>query len=362
MYSSLYVHVPFCSAKCAYCAFYSIPDLSCKAEYINGLVREMARFSKDCRPLDSIFIGGGTPSILSVDDWKRINDAISKNFELSDGCEWSVEANPESLTPELVSLWASFGINRISLGVQAPQEHLRKTIGRNGSLDKMPELVEAIHGAGISRLNLDLIYNIPGQSREDWRQALQYALSFKPTHVSAYSLTLEEGTRLANEIPQLSDDEFLGFWDDTDEILGQQGIRRYEISNFALPGEECRHNYTIWHGATYLGCGPAAASFDGTDRRCNVSSVEKWLAGASPEMDHISPEERASEILATGLRCVNGWAFDEFQETTGFDCLELRGTELRHLQKLGMVEMDDCSVRPTRQGLLFNDNLAMEIL
>ena len=330
--------------------------------YLARIMEELEGGSRKCAPLASIFVGGGTPSLLSIAEWQQLFTTIHRCFALAPDFEWSIEANPDSLTPALVGCWAEHGVNRISLGIQAFQPRLRQIIGRRGSLDNLPDIIAAIRRNGIRRLNLDLIYNIPGQSLDEWRESLLKALEFEPTHLSAYALTLEEGTRLAKILPAVDDALFLDFWHETDALLATAGIRRYEISNFSLPGEKCRHNDAIWHGATYLGCGPAAASFDGRMRWTNPSSITQWLAHLPPETDRLPPEERATEILALGFRTLAGWRWADFTETTGYDPLALRAPQLRKLHAQGLIALDEFGAVPTMQGLLFNDNLAMELL
>ncbi len=363
-FSSLYIHVPFCSAKCDYCAFYSEAGLGPEdhRRYLERLKEEMCEHAAQCAPLSSIFIGGGTPSVLSLDEWAALDAAIKANFTIDKGCEWTIEANPESLTAEMIQTWASFGVTRISLGVQAFQKELRDAIGRRSSIEKLPMLAKTARACNISDLNFDLIFNIPGQSLKQWRESLMQAMELAPDHISAYALTIEEGTRLAARTPRCTDDRFVEFWDMTDSILGEHGLHRYEISNFAAPGHECRHNFSTWHGGTYLGCGPAAASFDGRDRFCNAASLERWLKRQPSEVDRLRPDERAAEILATGMRCIEGWDCREFHAITGFDCLGLRGASIGRLMDNGLLERQRSRLRPTRQGLLFNDDVAMALL
>ena len=363
MFESLYIHVPFCAAKCAYCAFYSIrPDAQMRRAYLARLQEELLEHAPQCGELRSIFIGGGTPSILTPEEWEPVFSLIRRSFRLSPECEWSVEANPESLTASLIRFFAEQGVTRISVGVQAFQEPLRRIIGRNGSLERLPEIADALRACAVPDFNLDLIFNIPGQTPEDWAESLEKALALKPTHLSAYALTLEEGTRLAETLTPPSDDDFITFWDMTDEALAQRGLKRYEISNFALPGHECRHNLEIWKGGTYLGCGPAAASFDGVNRRSNPASLAAWLDKQPPETDVLPPEERACEILAFGLRMTAGWQWKTFRERTRMDPLELRGDRLQELVDRGLLEWTPGGIRPTRRGLLFNDDVAMALL
>lgn len=365
-FESLYIHVPFCAGKCAYCAFYSLGTSSVAQHraYLTALAAECRRQAPRCQPLESIFIGGGTPSILAPDALRELLAIVRSTFTLAAGCEWTMEANPESLTPAKIAILAAAGVNRLSIGVQSFKAPLRERIGRRGSLATLPGIIASARAAGIRRLNLDLIFAIPGQSIRDWRDDLAEALSWQPEHLSAYALTVEEGTALA--ITPLThehdDDDFIACWDACNELLGLQGLRRYEISNFARPGEECRHNLHIWHGASYLGCGPAASSFDGKDRWTNPPHFQQWLDGRPADIDHIDAEARAAEILAFGMRCVDGWRWDDFRQRCQRDPMELRGDALRHLEKLGLVILSDDGARPTRQGLLFNDDLLSELL
>lgn len=365
MFDSLYIHVPFCAGKCAYCAFFSLGAATSAQHrsYLTALAAECRRQAPHCEPLQTIFVGGGTPSILSPDELEEFLVIIGNNFVLAADCEWTVEANPESLTPEKIALLAAAGVNRLSIGIQSFKAQLRERIGRRGSLAQLPVIMRAARDAGISRINFDLIFAIPGQTLADWRDDLAQALSWQPSHLSAYALTLEEGTTLAQSLQNdLYDDDFVAFWDSCDELLGKQGRRRYEISNFARPGDECRHNQRIWHGASYLGCGPAATSFDGLDRWTNPAQFQQWLDGRPPEVDHIDADARAAEILAFGMRCVAGWQWDEYRQRCQREPMAFRGDALRRLHKLGLITLDADGARPTRQGLLFNDDLVAELL
>lgn len=333
-----------------------------RTSYIKRLCSELQAHAPECTPLESIFVGGGTPSLLSPREWYDIFSCLHDYFILAPGYEWTMEANPESLTPQLIDAWAAAGVNRVSIGVQAFQEELRRTIGRRGTLAHLPMLLRKLRTAGIRRLNFDLIFNIPGQTLGQWRDSLMRSLDCGVTHLSAYALTLEEGTRLTQRTGTLPDDAFPLFWNMSDSVLATGGLRRYEISNFALPGEECRHNLEIWRGATYLGCGPAATSFDGLVRRSNRPSLQQWLDGAPPEIDSLPPEDRAAEILAFGMRVVSGWERHLFRERTGFDARTIRGPQLCELARLGLLTLTPDAAIPTPKGLLFNDEIAMRLI
>ena len=363
-FESLYIHVPFCHGKCDYCAFYSLGSYG-RAEqdaYIHRMLKEMAEHSSNCAALGSVFLGGGTPTALDDDLFERLLDGVRSHFRFSDNTEWTIEANPESLSEEKIAIMASHGVTRLSMGIQSFTPRTRLTLGRRGHLEGLESKVDAIRQAGIRHINLDFIYNVPGQTADDFRMDLRKSLMLKPDHVSAYALTIEEGTALAKHGTAVDDDEFLEFWRLADDILAEGGLHRYEISNFAKLGCKCRHNNDIWHGMTYLGIGPAATSFDGMDRWTQVSDLRKWLEGDTPEMDILPPEKRDAEILAFGMRTVDGWTWRQFAERVGVDANTFRGKVLAKLQRLGLVTIDDKGFRPTARGLLFNDEIVMELL
>jgi oxygen-independent coproporphyrinogen-3 oxidase len=363
-YESLYLHVPFCAAKCDYCAFYSEPCSSpeprrCYLDHLRGQLEAEAQDAS----LGSVFIGGGTPTLLPPAELRELLQMVRTSFRLAPGYEWTVEANPDSLTEARIEALAAGGVTRVSLGVQSFRRSLRERLGRRGELGDFQQTLGRFRAAGIERQNLDLIYAIPGQSLADWREDLRRAVDLGVEHVSAYALTLEEGTRLAARSQELSDDDcFEAMWDAAEEILGEGGLARYEISNFARPGAECRHNVAIWYGGTYLGLGPAATSFDGVTRWTQVASLADWLAGASPEEDVLPGKERACEILAFGFRTVAGWDWEAFKARTGFDPYELRGNELNELVEQGLLAPRSGGLAPTRVGLLLNDSVIGALL
>ena len=364
IYQSLYVHVPFCRGKCSYCAFYSLGESSSdeRRAYLERLEQELRQGSRNCVPLRSVFVGGGTPSALTAFELNRLAALVKDCFSLAPDCEWTMEANPESMDEEKIALMAAHGVNRLSFGVQSFSSGLRRTIGRRGSPESLGELLSAARRHGIRRFNLDFIYAIPGQTLADWEADLRQVVAMGPTHVSTYALTIEEGTRLAGQASPASDDVFVDMWDIAEAVLGAAGFRRYEISNFALDGEECRHNVEVWQGGTYLGCGPAAVSFDGAGRAANPSNMAAWLNGAPSVRETLPAPEQAAEILAFGMRQVAGWRWSDFRRRTGYDALQLRGAALDRLVDRGLLTSDDLGARPTRQGLLFNDDVVMELL
>lgn len=365
VFDSLYVHVPFCSAKCAYCAFYSETRVDARrvARYLRRLECELSAYGERFGVVRSVFVGGGTPSVLSAGELSHIVEMIRRVAPVHRDAEITVEANPDSLGREKGEALVGVGVNRVSLGVQSFVPELRDTLGRCGSIDGLDGLAIDLQNCGIRNLGVDLIYGIPGQTVESWREDVRRACELGITHLSTYSLTVEEGTRLAGEgVEAVDDDAAVAMWGAAEEVAGEFGLTRYEVSNLAKEGYECRHNQRIWHGGTYLGCGPAAASFDGSRRWTNRASVKAWLRGYQPESDWIGPEARAAEILAFGLRTVAGWGRAQFREATGFEIDELRGPHIAELAERELLAVTADTIRPTRRGLLFADHVAQELI
>ncbi len=369
-FHSLYIHVPFCGGgKCDYCAFasqgHSTPEE--RRAYLQGLEGEFARRRQDFAPLESIFIGGGTPSCLSSGELSALLAMVRRHFVLLPDCEWSCEANPDSLDGEKVGILLSGGVNRLSLGVQSFHPFLRKTLGRRGSLETLEEVVKLARKQGLSRLNLDLIYAIPGETLAWWKEDLQQALSLEPDHLSCYSLILEENTPLARRHPPKpydpeEEEVFLACWHLADTLLGAAGFSRYEISNFARTGCQCRHNQQVWHGQTYGGCGPAAVSFDGLSRWENPPSLREWLQEKAPEPDRLSPLGRQREILAFAMRTTEGWSARSLRERAGLELSQVLALpECQRLLQEGLLVFSEGRLYPTPKGLLFND-LILEAL
>ncbi len=364
-FTSLYVHVPFCHGKCDYCIFYSVAgaDMALRADYQRRLATEFATAASHCSPLNSVFIGGGTPTILTSRELEELLCAVRHHFKLTADCEFSVECNPESLTAEKASILAGQGVNRISLGVQSFSPRQRRTLGRRGDVRAIAKARKYLAASGIYNVGMDLIFGIPGQTLNDWCEDVRQACNLDIRHLSTYSLTVEEGSRLARRALRLpSEDLTVDMWEAAGAVASEFGLRRYEVSNLAERGYECRHNLEIWHGGTYIGCGPAAASFDGSRRWTNAADLAAWLAGAEPDYDDLPAVARACEILAFGLRTVTGWDGDEFQRRTGFTIEQLRSAEVEELRELQLLCWEGPHLRPTRRGLLFADLIAERLL
>lgn len=345
---NLYIHVPFCNGKCDYCAFYSEPEVNLEAanQWLKKIQQDSAVhiFSK---PLETVYLGGGTPTALPPDVLQKLMQWI-KTLPLAENAEITSECNPGSLTPEKAEI-LSGTVNRISMGVQSFQPELLRKIGRKTTPAQVEQTFHLLRAhTSILRIGLDLICALPGQSMKQWEDDLKQALSYQPEHISAYMLIPEPGTPFTEKYGEeslLPEELQAEMWEFAGDFLEHHGMPRYEISNHALPGGECRHNQNVWHGKTYLGLGPSACSFDGTDRFTNAAPLRDWLDGAPPEIDSIPEDLRKREIFMMGLRTVRGWGKEEFDWQ---DFLP----EIKQLAEDGLIIFSDHAVKPTRHGLL----------
>lgn len=354
-----YIHIPFCRSKCGYCAFYSEPAPSGEAEdaYLDRLEAVLARHEPS-GPCETVYLGGGTPTLLDEARLERLFSLVAHRLRPGPETEISIESNPETLTPAKVKLIRGFA-NRLSLGVQSFDPRLRATLGRDCSQQALEQAVEWIAAARFPHWNCDLIYAIPGQAAGDFARDLDRAVSLGIDHLSCYSLTPEEGARLADSlIPD--EDDAARMWN----LAGQCGLPRYEISNYAKPGAECRHNVNVWRGGLLTGFGPAAAGFDGKNRRIEPASLTGWLRGDQPELDAIPAGARRNEIFAVNLRTTAGWTPELWAKVPDADPWESRLRIARDAARETLPEWFDISperITLSDSGLLFWNSVA-EIL
>src|SRR5579862_235216 len=258
----LYVHVPFCAAKCNYCAFYSEAGSATKMEdYVNALLLEIEKCSAQLAP-KTIFFGGGTPSLLPATLMRRILESIRSKVSLNHVKEWTIECNPSTVSTEKAKLFQEFGVNRISMGVQALDDDLLQNIGRVHSVDAAVSSYEKLRATGIANINLDLMFGLPGQTMEHWVNTLNKAIELQPEHLSTYCLILEEDTEFwslfQKGLIKPNEELELAMYQTAIEVLAAAGYAQYEISNFAKSGRACAHNVAYWEGKNYLGLGPSA--------------------------------------------------------------------------------------------------------
>jgi len=354
-----YIHVPFCANKCGYCAFYS--ETAVKAEHIDAY---LTRLEQSIVPekVKTLYIGGGTPTLLSVEQLARFIRILQEKFFYQPGCEKSIEANPETLSEEKVALLRTF-FTRISLGIQSFDENLRSRIGRKCSQYALKKALSMVKEAQFPHWNCDLIYSLPDENMSNWERDLHFAANSGADHISCYSLTPERSAIMGDEFTE-DDEKEREMYLTAEKILSSYGIVRYEISNYSRPGGECRHNQNVWRGEKLRGYGPAAAGFDGVDRHIQVESLEKWLTGVPPEKDHISPDERLNEIFAVNLRTVNGWTPEIWARVPGADqwSNRLKKAEMAEKKYPGCLQISSERIILTPDGLLFWNDIAAELL
>lgn len=380
MLSSLYVHVPFCARKCEYCAFYSEQAGKERMDrYVSALIQEIRAQTSCLSPPQTVFFGGGTPSLLSLSQWGRIFDALASAGWPSVG-EFTVECNPATVSADKARLFRDGGVNRISLGVQSLDDALLGRLGRVHSRDMVFRSYEILREAGFDNVSLDLMFALPGQTLEIWESTLADALAMKSEHLSCYEVIYEEDTPLFRQLQagEIVVDEDLA--DDMYRLLldlsAENGFEQYEIANFAkaspsggLPLRVCRHNVNYWTGGEYLGLGPAAASHVQGCRYQNWSDVQQYCAAVEagkpprdPGGERLDPLAKASETAAFWLRMNCGIHFHAFQQRTGFNFEKDWAEEQQSLIARGWGERRENCFRLTREGLRFADAAGAELL
>lgn len=376
MHISLYAHIPFCADKCRYCDFASgvFPEIS-RVDYVDTLLAEMelraAALSLPVR-VPTLYIGGGTPSLLAPGEIARLIDRAAVLFSLEEGAEITLEANPGTLTAESAAGFRAAGVNRLSLGVQSLDDRMLALLGRIHTAREARLAVESARRAGFDNIGIDLIHSLPGQSLSHWQEELAQGLALEPTHISAYGLTLEEGTPLFDaaergEIEPLSGDDSALLFEATAEILVRSGFEHYEISNFARPGFRSRHNQVYWRRGYYLGLGCAAHSFLPATpyglRRENPRGIEEYRAAVATgdpsfgDGHFLSRNEAMAEWVFLGLRLLEGVDLDEFRREFGLPFRQVYGREAAPLIEGGLLVEKGGRLRLSPKGILLSNRV-----
>lgn len=378
--AGLYLHIPFCKQRCIYCDFYSTTlNQDFRKLYVEALCREI-RLRRDYlgegASLKSVYLGGGTPSLLSINELERIFNCINEVFTLEEGAEITLEANPDDLTKDYISDLRLLPINRLSMGIQTFNDRLLRILHRRHDSARGLQAVEDCLAGGFENLSIDLMYGLPGQTLEDWSDDLDKALSLDVTHLSAYSLIYEEGTPLSKmrsrgDVSEADEELSLQMFNLLLERTNESGFEHYEISNFALPDFQAVHNSSYWSGAFYLGCGAAAHSYNGVERRWNNPDVKSYIeaSGDAPHGKEVLDKKmRYNEAIITGLRTRRGINLDELSEKYGADEVDyllrmaqpnlLRGL----LQREEGVSGKKGILRLTREGLFVSDDIMSDLL
>jgi oxygen-independent coproporphyrinogen-3 oxidase len=370
----LYLHVPFCSSICNYCNFNrGLFDVALKERYVRALEREI-RLAGDGSDADTVFFGGGTPSLLEPQEIGRLIDACRNGFDLADGAEITLETNPETSTPERMEQFRAAGVNRMSFGVQSFRDEELRRLGRLHSADRAREAVREARGAGFDNVSLDLMMWLPQQGRDDWRTSVEGLIEVDPEHASLYLLELYPNAPLKEDMAragwsQAPDEDAAEMYLWSLDRLDRAGYRQYEISNVARPGRQSRHNLKYWQDGEWLGFGCGAHSTRGGVRWKNVSSTAEYISrlGEAPsaapvdmltERREMGPQERLEDALFTGLRLTEGVDLAAFGRRYGVDVWAVYGNALQRFVDEHLVLRDGARLRLTRQGML----IANEIL
>lgn len=383
--SSLYLHIPFCTIKCTYCAFNTYIHLESLIEpFVSALVREIeiVGLSQPHQQVGTIYIGGGTPSLLTPDQIGRILHAIFSNFDVLPDAEISMESNPSDIHRDYMSALKRLGINRLSLGMQTANANELELFGRRHDNDAVVRAVSAARAGGFDNLNLDLIYGFPHQTLESWGVTLTQMLALQPEHISLYALGVEDGTAMQSwiangRLPVPDDDLAADMYNLATDTLEAAGYEQYEISNWSKPGYECRHNLQYWRNLPYPGFGPGAHGYAGGVRYSTLLSPHRYIRALqdvheeyvfpnSPAVDQLNLVDREGEIADTllmGLRLTReGISRSAFKARFGEDLLDIHGALVKRFVDYGLLYVDENVVRITREGRLLSNMIFRELV
>ena len=371
--SAIYLHIPFCLSKCAYCAFYSIADTRQKAMFVEALKKEIGlRRHYVSDEVKTVYFGGGTPSTLSPSEMEDIMNCISASFNIASNAEITIEANPDTLSPDYLSALRQIGINRLSIGIQSFDDDDLRLLGRRHNSRHALQCLDDASKAGFDNISIDLIYGIPGS--HSWKSNLDTFFATGIGHLSAYALTIEENTVLKRQIdkglrPTANEDDIVREYDILCEESHKNGFLHYEISNFAKPMRHSRHNSSYWNRTHYVGFGPAAHSYDGISRQWNTASVKRYINCLNDndldnlfEKEHLSEEQQYNEYVITALRTLWGCDLVYVRREMGAFFAE-------HLEKQAKPLTDNGELTRTREFLhlddrqmLMADNVAVQLM
>ncbi|OON91840.1 MAG: hypothetical protein ATN32_10110 [Candidatus Epulonipiscium fishelsonii] len=345
----IYVHIPFCKSKCHYCDFLSYSKMDLAKEYVDALIKEIKMYSKSFKNtnIQSVFFGGGTPTVLPSYLIEKLYSCIENNFTLSEDCEWTIEANPDTLTSEQVQLFKKYSITRVSLGLQAVQDYHLKNIGRIHSFSQWENAIWLLKSNGITNINTDLMFGLPNQTLNEWEESLNKVIKYDIPHISAYSLTLEGNTRFVNlyekgELKLI--DEILDrqMYTMAKDILGS--YNHYEISNWAKQGQECKHNLLYWEQEQYIGAGLGASGYLNSFRYTNtrnlkdyIKNMDRQIALIQEEKEHITLRMQQEEFIFLGLRMLSGIDINKFKKIFNIEIYDIFGNQIDRWIKQGGI-------------------------
>jgi len=359
----IYVHIPFCKRKCNYCDFYSIKwSEEVENRYVNALIKEIKSYNGKKNIVDTIFFGGGTPTIIKPENMERIIEELKNTFTVDESSEISIEANPNTLTDENLSIYKKIGINRLSIGVQSLNDEILQKIGRLHNSNEALEAIDRAKAYGYENLNVDIMFNIPGQTILDIEDTINKIIEHNVKHISFYSLKLEKGTPMYlmeknNKIIMPEEDVERNMYYAGRSIMEQNGIMQYEISNFAKDGYECKHNLKYWNQEEYLGFGPSAHSFLDNIRFSNPSDISLYCDNAEQNLFNRTTQEILDEdalifeYIMLKLRLTDGLDTNKFKEKFNVDFYNKYEKQIRYLLSNNLIECFENNIKLTNRGM-----------
>lgn len=371
--AGIYLHIPFCKQACHYCDFHFSTNTSRMSEMVNALESEITHRKGYLHneKVETIYFGGGTPSLLHAKEINRLLSTINREFTVSPNAEVTLEANPDDLDLQILTDIAAAGVNRLSIGVQSFDDNVLKFLNRAHNGRSAVQAVRDARAAGFRNISIDLIYAITNQTEYEWKETLREALALSPEHISSYCLTIEERTVFGNwlkkgRIQSTPDEHAAAHFEILIEELKGAGFEQYEVSNFARPGFQSKHNSSYWKNQIYLGVGPSAHSFNGMTRQFNVANNHEYLkklASGEPhyEVEQLSREDQINEHLLTGLRTIWGCNLAYLKNTFGYDLMAHQEQRILALITNGLAEQHGDVVRLTQKGFFVADKISSDL-
>ena len=372
--AGIYIHIPFCKRRCIYCDFFSTTQSERKTTYIHALCQELETRKEYLggEEIETIYLGGGTPSQLTEEELGKIFTYIYKVYSVNPNAEITLEANPDDLTPDYVTMLRRLPINRISMGIQTFQEETLRLLHRRHTAAQAIESFYRCREAGFRNISIDLMYGLPGETLANWEQDLQQAIRLQPEHISAYHLIYEEGTALWNlreqhQIEEADEELSVLFFRTLIDRLTEADYQHYEISNFCRPGLHARHNSSYWTGKKYLGCGPSAHSYNGISRQWNIASLEKYIEGINTytpnyEIEELDLYTRYNDFIITSIRTCWGMPLPRLRSEYGEElynyCLRMAKPYIEQ----GLLEKKEDILKLTQAGIFISDGIMSDLL
>ena len=372
--AGIYIHIPFCKRRCIYCDFFSTTQSEKKSAYVHTLCQEldMRKDYLEGEDIETIYLGGGTPSQLTQEELEEIFSSLYNIYKVKEDAEITLEANPDALTPEYIHILRTLPINRISMGIQTFQEETLKLLHRRHTAQQAIEAFQRCRDTGFQNISIDLMYGLPGETLDTWKQDLQQAIALHPEHISAYHLIYEEGTALwklreQHQVEEADEDLSVALFRTLIEELTHAGYEHYEISNFCLPDLHSRHNSSYWTGKKYLGCGPSAHSFNGISRQWNVASLDKYIQAIEQgkldyEIEELDIYTRYNDFVITTIRTHWGMSLSHLRSIYGENlyqyCLRMAKPHLAQ----GVLEIKEDTLKLTKEGIFISDGIMSDLL